>query len=272
MSTLNRNFDANGRLLPAPVSDGQKPAEMLVRSTPLRAPLPAPLARPPRPSDLTLHRERDELLTAFGKATLTDRYLMPGEGLGPVRRVALPTPRRRPRPAPTTRSRLWFIRRRRSSRTAAPPRGCHLLLSTPCRTRSKIVRPGTGTSSRFQRRWHRHLGAGCVRSAKYQGLRRDLGHHPFIRMWVGHARQPGFAVAVPPPSTGRAPSRSRVPQIARRPNFNTRDSTFTTVSPSPMRSWACPGAPFGVRSRDRRGRTRDRRRQLGSASETRLQT
>ena len=43
------------------------------------APLPFPLARPPQPSDLKLDRTRDALLTPFGKATLTDRYLMPGE-------------------------------------------------------------------------------------------------------------------------------------------------------------------------------------------------
>ncbi len=43
------------------------------------APLPAPLAPPPRPSDLTLDRSRDDLLTAFGKATLNDRYLLEGE-------------------------------------------------------------------------------------------------------------------------------------------------------------------------------------------------
>ena len=42
-------------------------------------PLPYPLAPRPKPSDLTLDRSRDELLTPFGKATLTDRYLMPGE-------------------------------------------------------------------------------------------------------------------------------------------------------------------------------------------------
>ncbi len=46
---------------------------------PQAAPLPGPLGRPPRPSDLRLDRRRDDLLTAFGKATLTDRYLMPGE-------------------------------------------------------------------------------------------------------------------------------------------------------------------------------------------------
>jgi ribonucleoside-diphosphate reductase alpha chain len=43
------------------------------------APLPAPLGAPPRPADLTFDRRRDDLLTVFGKATLTDRYLLPGE-------------------------------------------------------------------------------------------------------------------------------------------------------------------------------------------------
>src|SRR3977135_640466 len=43
------------------------------------APLPAPLAQPPRPADLKLDRARDDLLTVFGKATLSDRYLLPGE-------------------------------------------------------------------------------------------------------------------------------------------------------------------------------------------------
>ncbi|MGB6350044.1 MAG: ribonucleoside-diphosphate reductase subunit alpha [Pseudolabrys sp.] len=47
--------------------------------SPSSAPLPAPLAAPPRPADLELDRKRDILLTSFGKATLTDRYLMPGE-------------------------------------------------------------------------------------------------------------------------------------------------------------------------------------------------
>ena len=42
-------------------------------------PLPYPLAPRPSPSDLVLDRSRDALLTPFGKATLTDRYLMPGE-------------------------------------------------------------------------------------------------------------------------------------------------------------------------------------------------
>ena len=58
-------------------------------------------------------RSRDALLTDFGRATLTDRYLMPGEELpGPVRprRVLL---RRRSRRMPSGiydyMSRLWFM-------------------------------------------------------------------------------------------------------------------------------------------------------------------
>ena len=46
---------------------------------PRPAPLPAPLAAPPKPSDLRLDRSRDELLTDFGKPTLSDRYLLAGE-------------------------------------------------------------------------------------------------------------------------------------------------------------------------------------------------
>jgi ribonucleoside-diphosphate reductase alpha chain len=42
-------------------------------------PMPGPLFVRPSPADLTLDHSRDILLTAFGKATLTDRYLMPGE-------------------------------------------------------------------------------------------------------------------------------------------------------------------------------------------------
>ena len=38
-----------------------------------------PLAPRPQPSDLTLDRARDGLLTPFGKATLQDRYLLEGE-------------------------------------------------------------------------------------------------------------------------------------------------------------------------------------------------
>src|SRR3569833_782922 len=42
-------------------------------------PLPYPLAPRPKPSDLTLARARDALLTPFGKATQTDRNLKPSE-------------------------------------------------------------------------------------------------------------------------------------------------------------------------------------------------
>ncbi len=43
------------------------------------APVAAPPAPRPTPSDLVLDRSRDDLLTIFGKATLRDRYLLAGE-------------------------------------------------------------------------------------------------------------------------------------------------------------------------------------------------
>jgi len=56
----------------------RKPAPDLAKPS-AQPPMPGPLWRKPTPSDLTLDHSRDILLTAFGKATLTDRYLMPGE-------------------------------------------------------------------------------------------------------------------------------------------------------------------------------------------------
>ena len=77
MSALAYDFDQHGHLLsPAPRSDRPQTVREAAER---RAPLPAPLARPPRPSDLRLDRTRDALLTPFGKATLQDRCLMPGE-------------------------------------------------------------------------------------------------------------------------------------------------------------------------------------------------
>jgi ribonucleoside-diphosphate reductase alpha chain len=94
---IHGDFDENGQLVetpyratiasrrapaPAPVAAQVRvpvaAAQDLVRPVPL-PPNPAPLSRKPIPSDLVLDRSRDQLLTAFGKATLTDRYLMPGE-------------------------------------------------------------------------------------------------------------------------------------------------------------------------------------------------
>ena len=66
---------------PAPQSvsrSSQTTAQDLTRPA-VKPPMPAPLAKKPVPADLKLDRSRDALLTAFGKATLNDRYLMPGE-------------------------------------------------------------------------------------------------------------------------------------------------------------------------------------------------
>lgn len=56
-----------------------KPESSRPVTAPTQAPLPYPLAPLPKPSDLTLDRSRDALLTNFGKATLNDRYLLDGE-------------------------------------------------------------------------------------------------------------------------------------------------------------------------------------------------
>ncbi len=83
MSSPAFDFDIHGHLVPVPeIAPGRSmPGPRLVfrKAEPRSAPMPGPLGRRPQPSDLQLDRGRDSLLTVFGKATLTDRYLMPGE-------------------------------------------------------------------------------------------------------------------------------------------------------------------------------------------------
>ncbi|HEY0281975.1 MAG TPA: ribonucleoside-diphosphate reductase subunit alpha, partial [Rhizomicrobium sp.] len=80
MPTLACDFDTHGHLIPAQEFALDRAAANPPRRAALRpAPLPAPLARPPQPANLILDRTRDDLLTTFGKATLSDRYLLPGE-------------------------------------------------------------------------------------------------------------------------------------------------------------------------------------------------
>ncbi|HWK98266.1 MAG TPA: ribonucleoside-diphosphate reductase subunit alpha [Pseudolabrys sp.] len=82
------DFDRNGQLVPPTIKSTRPPRPIeaepeLALVEPQRAahhaPLPQPLAPAPKPSDLTLDRSRDALLTAFGKLTLNDRYLLAGE-------------------------------------------------------------------------------------------------------------------------------------------------------------------------------------------------
>lgn len=89
MAYLGFDFDQNGHLAPTPgahakqqqlsFSDVKRSQEQARAAQPHKAPAPAPLMAPPTPADLTLDRSRDDLLTSFGKATLEDRYLLPGE-------------------------------------------------------------------------------------------------------------------------------------------------------------------------------------------------
>ncbi|MBV9549333.1 MAG: ribonucleoside-diphosphate reductase subunit alpha [Alphaproteobacteria bacterium] len=71
---IERSVVITRTLTPAPAPN----VEALVQERP-RPPMTGPLAPKVRPSDLTLDRSRDDLLTAFGKATLQDRYLLEGE-------------------------------------------------------------------------------------------------------------------------------------------------------------------------------------------------
>jgi ribonucleoside-diphosphate reductase alpha chain len=83
MSSLAFDFDRNGHLV-QPAQIVRRPEEARPR-----APMPAPLAPRAKPADLALDRSRDALLTTFGKATLEDRYLLPGEDFqGMFARVA----------------------------------------------------------------------------------------------------------------------------------------------------------------------------------------
>ncbi|MCC8978086.1 ribonucleoside-diphosphate reductase subunit alpha [Bradyrhizobium acaciae] len=81
------DFDQQGHLVtPSSVRAAQAqaapaPLQRSVAPPPSLAPLPRPLAPAPKPSDLALDRSRDSLLTSFGKLTLTDRYLLAGEGV-----------------------------------------------------------------------------------------------------------------------------------------------------------------------------------------------
>jgi ribonucleoside-diphosphate reductase alpha chain len=94
--TYGGDFDSNGQLVEGKATPAERVLERSVivtrtlepRVEPVveaaadlfhdqpQPPLPYPLGPKPQPADLTLDRSRDALLTAFGKATLKDRYLL----------------------------------------------------------------------------------------------------------------------------------------------------------------------------------------------------
>src|SRR5262249_16433134 len=78
------DFDHSGHLVRSTNATSRainaRPPELRLVPNPARpAPLPSPLAPPPKPSELSLDRGRDDLLTPFGKLTLSDRYPLAGE-------------------------------------------------------------------------------------------------------------------------------------------------------------------------------------------------
>ncbi len=92
------------------------------------APLLGPLVPQPKPADLRLDRSRDALLTDFGKKTLTDRYLLPGESYQDMfARVATAYADdvgARPAHLRLHLASCGSCRRRRCCRTAAPTAAC----------------------------------------------------------------------------------------------------------------------------------------------------
>src|SRR3954454_24109963 len=82
MPALAFDFNERGDLAPLMPPTSRTVMRRVVETVPPPhhpAHLPAPLAQPPGPADLKVDRTRDDLLTVFGKATLSDRYLLPGE-------------------------------------------------------------------------------------------------------------------------------------------------------------------------------------------------
>ncbi|MCG5242307.1 ribonucleoside-diphosphate reductase subunit alpha [Azospirillum doebereinerae] len=76
---LSQGFDRHGNLPTLPRTTPERGGDRNDgdRNAVSRAPVQS--WTPPDPSVIRIDRSRDALLTGFGKATLTDRYLMPGE-------------------------------------------------------------------------------------------------------------------------------------------------------------------------------------------------
>ena len=254
MSSLAFDFDKHGHLVPRPAPRAPAPqpkiqepaaAQPAVR----RAPAPAPLARPPRPADLRLDRARDELLTPFGKATLRDRYLLPGESYQDMfARVACAYAddvEHAQRSTTTSRS-SGSCRRRRCCRTAAPTRG--LPISCFLNAVSDSLEGIVGTWN--ENVWLASRGGGI---GTYWGNVRSIGetvglngktsrHHPVHpRDGFADARdQPGLAA----PRLGRRSiststiprSRSSSRSASRRGDFNRKALNLHHGISSPTRS------------------------------------
>lgn len=73
---VNFDFSRTVTPIPLPKKPEYDPQQKLFDDAPNPAPLPA---KRPTVEDLTLDHSRDARLTDFGKATLDDRYLLPGE-------------------------------------------------------------------------------------------------------------------------------------------------------------------------------------------------
>ena len=194
------DFDENGQLVETPYRpqlveaqcrraqpESRSPLQARIWTKPApQPPNPAPLARKPIPADLRLDRSRDALLTAFGKATLTDRYLLPGESFQDMfARVSCAyADDVEPRPAPLRLHEPALVHagdagpvqwrhRRAACRSPASSTTCRDSLDGIVGTWNENVCAG------LQRRRHRHLlGQGPLDRREGEGRRPDQRHHP----------------------------------------------------------------------------------------------
>jgi hypothetical protein len=125
----------------------------------------------PRRFAIVTDASRDAKLTAFGKDTLDDRYLLPGETYQDLfARVAdaYADDRTTPSVSMTISRTSGSCPQRRCCRTAAPGAACRSrATSTRSRTASKASsRPGTRTSGSPRAGRHRHVLGQCAASAR----------------------------------------------------------------------------------------------------------
>jgi ribonucleoside-diphosphate reductase alpha chain len=167
------------------------------------APLPAPLAQPPRPSDLKLDRTRDDLLTVFGKATLSDRYLLPGESFQDMfARVscAFADDVAHAQRLYDAMSRLWFMPATPVLSNGGADRGLPIscfLNAVPDSLDGIVTTWNENVWLASNGGGHRHLLGTCALDRRSGARRRDVRHHSVhsCHGWIDACDQPGLAAA-----------------------------------------------------------------------------
>ncbi|MGY3695584.1 hypothetical protein ACVIGA_005664 [Bradyrhizobium sp. USDA 3240] len=273
------DFNQHGHLIewpsvrPWPARPKSAAPQRCVVPPPSSPPLPRPLAPLPKPSDLTLDRSRDGLLTAFGKLTLTDRYLLVGESVQDMfARVscAFADDVAHAQRLYDAMSRLWFMPATPVLSNGGTTRG--LQISCFLNSVSDALEGIVGTWD--ENVWLASNGGGI---GTYWGNVRSIGEKvkggvssgviPFIHVMDGLtlAIKPGLVAARLGGGLSRYPASrdrgvSRDPQGVRR--LQPQEPQPASRHQPHRRVHACRGRRHRVRSaqpEDERGRPRDRR-------------